>query len=147
MIGGKKMKIKRTTPSSVKAEIVKKLLRQEINPELTTKQILVILNHLQNHHRGLRTRLRLDDQKALELITKHNINPCTAYRWVRLSVIPEEVIGKMREYSKGATFNQSRLIEIDNARVRRKRAELSLMILEKGRQLMEDLERLHYGGR
>lgn len=140
------IKFKKSVPAPIKAEAVKKLFRQEITPDLTTKEILVLLNHLDNYKRGLRKKLSKSEETAFELLNKIKVAPSTAYRWIRYSIIPEEIIGKINLYSQGKGYTQRRLIEIDQARIRKKRAELALIILEKGRQMIEDLEKMHYKG-
>ena len=136
---------KRTTPMPIKAEAVKKILRRDIDPALTDKEMIVYTSRLLNYRKGLRKKLGEREQKVKEILDREGLHPITVNEWLRYCLVPEEMMKNVQGYTHGLGLSQRRVMQLNDARVKKKKAELGLMILELGRQAIEDIERLKYG--
>lgn len=139
------LNFKRTTSMHIKAEFIKKLFRQEINPDLTDKEMIVYCNRLIQYRKGLRKQLGDTETKAKGILDKHKLNAITVDKWLRYSLVPEDVMKNFRLTGTHG-LSDSRVLQLNESRIKKKRAELGLLILELGRQSIEDLEKIRFGG-
>lgn len=140
---------KKTTPMPVKAEAVKKILRRDLDQNMSLKEMIVYTKRLICYRKGLRKKLGVIELKVKEIFDKNNINPNSVYRWLRYTIVPEDIIRELEQFktTRGVKpfTSQRRMLEIDESRIRKKKAEIGLMVLELGRQTIYDLDRIKYG--
>lgn len=136
---------KRTTPMPIKAEAIKKILRRDIDPDLTDKEMIVYTKRLICFRKGHRKQIGDREKKIKEILDREGLHPITVNEWLRYCLVPEEMMKNIKGYTHGHGLSQRRIIQMNEARIKKKKAELGLMILELGRQSIEDLEKLKYG--
>lgn len=136
---------KRSTPMPIKAEAIKKILRRDIDPDLTEKEMIVYTRRLDCYRNGFRKQIGERERKLKEILDREKLNPITVNEWLRYCLVPEEIMKNVKGYTHGHGISHRRAIQLHDARIKKKRAELGLLILELGRQAIEDLERLRYG--
>lgn len=129
----------------IKAEFVKKLLRAGIDPDLTDKEMIVYCNRLIYYRKGIRKQLGEIETKAKEILDKHKLNPITVDKWLRITLVPEDIV-KNFKLTGTHGLSDTRILQLNESRIKKKRAELGLLILELGRQAIEDIEKIRFGG-
>lgn len=140
---------KRTTPMPIKAEAVKKILRRDIDPNMTLKEMIVYTRRLISYRKGHRKQINGPEGKVKEVLDNNNLHPITVNEWLRYTTVPEDLVKESQQWKSTQGIkpftSQKKILQLNEARIKKKKAEIGMMILELGRQAIYDLERLRYG--
>ena len=133
-----KFEFSRKTSPFIKAEQMKKYINTYVDETMSPKEMLVYLNHLINFNRKLRKKLSDKELLLKDVLEKVNVNPYSAYRWIRTSLTPEDLIKRVK--GKGRKFSMKRAEELLRADLEKEKATLHIMILDLSRKIVEGLE-------
>ena len=121
----------------ISAEQTIKLIQEKVPYYANAGDLYSALIRVSKYYYGRRsTNLTENEMMLYDMLLKHNICPDTAYQYLRLYMVPDNV----KERFRNGKLTRKQILSLGMNEVRRSRIQKFLSVVRDGRRLFEELD-------